>query len=78
MKRVEESLNLAILYTASALSWIIDEVGVYQCKGGDPVDSAKNSLVKHVVLYSLMSLAYWAGLMASMYAVQVSAFSKFR
>jgi len=78
MKRVEESLNLAIQHVASALSWIIDEVDVYQCKGGNSVESANNSLVKHLVLYSLMSLAYWAGLVASMYALQVTAFSKIK
>ncbi|TFG12502.1 MAG: hypothetical protein EU535_06165 [Promethearchaeota archaeon] len=78
MERVEKSLSKAALAVADALSYIINRVGEYQCKGGDPVEKSQQSIIKYVTLYSLMSLVYWAGLMASMYAVQVSAFSKLK
>jgi hypothetical protein len=78
MERVEKSLNQAVLAVADVLSYKISKVGEYQCKGGDPVEKTQQSIIKYVVLYSLMGLAYWAGLIASMYALQVTAFSKIK
>ncbi|TFG12500.1 MAG: hypothetical protein EU535_06155 [Promethearchaeota archaeon] len=78
MKRVEESLNKAVLAVADALSYIIDKVGEYQCRGGDPVEKTQYTIIKYMMLYSLMSLAYWAGLMASMYALQAPLLSKIK
>lgn len=77
MKRVEESLNLAILHTASALSWIIDRAIPYQCKGGG-LESARNRIVKNLVLYSLLTLSYWIGLYAAMFATQAAVASKLK
>lgn len=51
MARVEESLNLAIYYVASALNWVISGVPSFTCKysgAGGAIENVVNSILSFV------------------------------
>ncbi|MFX0059747.1 MAG: hypothetical protein ACFE75_04545 [Candidatus Hodarchaeota archaeon] len=72
--RLEESLNKAITFVASALNWVISQVPSFTCKSGpgDPPDEYFRRLATDFLLQGAFKAIAFIGIYASIYSVSVT------
>ncbi len=75
INRLEESLNLAIQYVASALDWVITQMQSFQCKANnleEVVEGTASVVYYKLTLLSVQEIVSLIGLYASLSSVSVS------
>ena len=80
IKRTEVLLNRAVGYVASALNWVIDQVGGYTCKPNPYAEESANALLKTLVEDTTTNILFngffkamtYVGSFAAVYAIPLS------